>query len=409
MKSRKLLSGDYESVLNSIKELIFVVDLDCKIAGFNNMFVQSVEPCARKSILGKEYNLLLKRYWGKGKLQECCRDTIEDILLRGKYNSENEFINSSNPTFCVASGKYMQGEEGFFKVRSFPSFGKDKKVRRVVCTVNNVSNIIKMGRELQKLNKELENKVFERTKQLREAIELKSRFIADVSHELRTPLTIMKGNLDLIYKMNDFNEEAKEMFFVIGGQVDNMAKMLLDLVTLAKGEKDISGLRLEKINIHNIIQDVAKAFIAVADKYQINLTFRGEDKLKNAEFLGDKEKLERMVSNLISNAIKYGKSKGWIKVEAEYADNSVIISISDNGIGIPKKDLKHIFDRFFRLNRFPQDEESRKDDKCSGLGLGLAICKWVVEAHKGKIEVESKVNKGSTFKVYLPMGGIDAR
>lgn len=403
MKSKKNLDSDYESVLNSIKELIFVIDLERKIVGFNNMFVESLSPCPKKDIINKDYNLLLKKYWGEGKLQESCEETIEDILSKGKYNSENEFINSSDPTFFIANGKCGREGENFFKVRSFPSFGKDKKVRRIVCTINNVTQIIKMGRELQGLNEELEKKVLERTKQLKEAIELKSKFVADVSHELRTPLTIMKGNLDLLLRTKEFDDDAKEMLGVIEGQIDNMAKMLLDLATLAKGEKDISGLRLEKVCIYKLIQNVAKIFDAVAKKYKISILFSGSDDSKEIELLGDKEKLERMASNLISNAIKYGKSNGWVKIGVECDKSSLTISVSDDGIGMPKKDLINIFDRFYRLNRLSQDENFSQSEKCSGSGLGLAICKWVAEAHKGRIEVESEINRGSTFRVYLPI------
>lgn len=402
MENSKLLDADYESVLNSIQELIFVVNTKRKIVGFNNLFAMSVKPCLRKDILGANFNLILQKYWGKGRLQECCKETIDSILVKGKYNTENEFLRAGHPTFCVAKGRHGNGEEGFFKVRSFPSFGRDREIRRIVCVVNNITSLIEMSQKLQDLNKKLEQKVLERTKQLKEAIDLKSRFVADVSHELRTPLTIMRGNMDILLRTREFNEEEKEMLDIVEGQINYMSRMLLDLAMLAKGDRDISGLNVEKINIQNLAAGIVKIFGAVAKKRGITLEFSRKKEFESVFVEGDREKIERMVSNLISNAIKYGKDSGWIKIDLERKGGFIAISVSDNGLGIPKKDLSSIFERFFRIKRFYKKDSCGGGEDSSGSGLGLAICKWVAEVHGGKISVESRVNKGSTFTAHLP-------
>jgi len=520
-KTKKLLSKEYESVVNSIQELIFIVNMEGKMIGFNDKFARSVKPCIRKNILGTKFEVILKKYWGKNDLEKGCKKTIENVILKKSINKENEFLKPSLANICIAQG-VCGDEEGVFKIRSFPSFDRAGEIIRIVCVLNNISGLrvvdgrlknvtelnekilknvpvgivtmdtkgiithmnpyakyligdrngknifnmnfikdnsiassykelLKTGKnffkkerryfydkrnksmhlnvrvvplkngdgtvgggvaivddvtenveskiQIEKMNQDLESKIVERTRQLKEAINLKTRFIADASHELRTPLTIMKGNLDLLLKSNVFDAESKAMVNTVEEQVDYMAKMLVDLTMLAKGDKNFSDFKMHKFDFVKLIEDIANVFNVVAKKYNINLTFGKQRSLDKIIVKGDQDKIERMVNNLVSNAIKYNKKddSGWIKIFLKKRNNRILMSIEDNGMGIPKKDLPYIFERFYRT-----DKARAKQEEGDGTGLGLAICKWVAETHGGKITVESKAGKGSVFNVFLP-------
>jgi len=261
----------------------------------------------------------------------------------------------------------------------------------------------KAHQELEKNNQNLEITVNKRTKKLhdvnqklKQAIQFKNKFISDASHELRTPLTIIKGNLDLIKRTDckDLRTILNETN-IISKEIDRMSDTLSDLTTLAQADSGDIPTKNEKLALDEIIKDTIQRLYNLGQRK--NLKFQVQ--LPPASFYGDKEKIEKIIHNLLLNAINYNKKSGWIKISLIPTKNNVKITIEDSGIGISEKDLSLIFERFYRT------DESRTHDTLIGMngtGLGLSICKWAVEAHGGKIKVESSLGKGSKFTVTLP-------
>ena len=278
---------------------------------------------------------------------------------------------------------------------------------------NKTKKLNKFNKELQEANKNLEIKVLKRTRQLdvmnkklREAIELKSKFIADASHELRTPLTVIQGNLDLAVREAKIKQtKIPETYILILNEIKRMTGVLSDLTMLTNFDAKTEPLRYEKINLEKLIKAANQSLQILAKQKKIRLTY--EKNARQIKIFGDESKLEKLLLNIIRNAIKYTEKNGKIKIWIEDDGEFVKINIQDNGIGIPKEDLPYIFERFYRVDK----ARSRKE---GGTGLGLSICLWIAEAHGGYISVESEQGKGSTFTVHLPclkkaVKGLDLR
>jgi signal transduction histidine kinase len=206
-------------------------------------------------------------------------------------------------------------------------------------------------------------------------------------------MTIIQGNLDLVSMMTADNKEINELINLINSEIEQMASVLNDLTILTVADSANMKVNYEKINIKQLLVGVIKSLKILADKKNINVKLKriGSDR----NMMGDETKIERMFLNLLRNAIKYNNNGGLINIIIEFAAEEVLVSIKDNGIGIPAEDLPFIFDRFYRVDKSRTRQEG-------GTGLGLAICKWVANIHWGKITVESSLEKGSKFTVNLP-------
>lgn len=219
---------------------------------------------------------------------------------------------------------------------------------------------------------------------------LKSEFIANTTHEFRTPLTIMRGHIYLANKKNDL-KSAKNALKDIDEEIVNLSELLSDLVLITSG-KVRRSITSVPVNVADIAHRAADKLKNLAKEKGITiLKKRGA---KNAVILGDEKYLERVFLNLVRNAITYGGTK--IEVAIETNKTSVAIHVKDDGVGISKEDLPHIFERFFRADKSHNREGGHS-------GLGLPIAKWVIDLHKGKIDVKSSLGKGSTFIVTLPL------
>ena len=221
------------------------------------------------------------------------------------------------------------------------------------------------------------------------------QFAADASHELGGPLTkIGFASEILLANPQQLKEPAAlRKIEIIKTGSEQMKHLLEDLLFLARTDASSPLIRSEEsiIVLHELLEQLAEHFGSVAQKQQINFqtNFR-----KDLRIRGDSSQLNRLFSNLLSNAFKYTYSEGEIIFSLDVAQKNAVISIEDTGMGIESKYLPHIFQRFWRTGR------ARKKE---GLGLGLAIAKTIVQQHHGKITVSSEVNVGSCFKVYLPL------
>jgi signal transduction histidine kinase len=217
------------------------------------------------------------------------------------------------------------------------------------------------------------------------------RFLADVGHELRTPLTVIRGNIDLMRRMDCTDEEAMES---IENEVDRLTRLVGDLLLLAQAESGKLPLDYRMVELDTLLLDVLGQMQVLAED-QLELRLGDFDQV---QVCGDQDRLKQVIFNLIGNAIKYTPNGGEVVVDLGKVENRAKLSVSDNGPGIPQEDLPYIFERFYR------GEKSRtrsKDGK--GFGLGLSIAYWIVRNHGGTIEVTSKEEEGTKFSVWLPL------
>ncbi len=232
----------------------------------------------------------------------------------------------------------------------------------------------------------------EMTSRLSRMEEARRHLVADVAHELRTPLTIMQGQLELIQQGVKPAEPAT--LLPIQDEVVRLTRLVQDLHQLSLAE--VGKLPLEKVStdIVKLLKRMVSNFEVEADDKGIRLEFEAESP-GPVVTLADPNRITQVFVNLLGNAFRYTPPGGTVRVTVGRDANTVRVTVSDTGSGIPKEHLPHVFDRFYRA----EEDRSRGS---GGTGLGLAIAKEFVEAHGGRIEVASTVGKGTTFTVYLP-------
>ncbi len=221
----------------------------------------------------------------------------------------------------------------------------------------------------------------------------KSDLITNISHDLRSPLTSIRGHLETII-LKDKNLTADERLDYLNISLKNITNFqnLVDkMFELAKLENNQVKTESEAFSIAELTQDVVMKLQPVAERQVIKLKMREPDLFPN--IYGDIGMIERALSNIVENAINYTPGKGEVLISLNQNDKYIEIKISDNGVGIDKEDLPKIFDRFYRGSQ----------NKTPGTGLGLAIVKEIITLHSGKISVESKKDKGTTFIISIPI------
>lgn len=230
----------------------------------------------------------------------------------------------------------------------------------------------------------------------KQAEEAKDRLISNISHELRTPLTSIHGYVHFLLsgKMGEFSEEQKKALEIIAEESDRLRGLIdnfLDLMTI-----DAEGLKMDvnEISLPRVIDSLTSSMEMELEKKEISLSKDFSPDLD--PIVGDEAKLRQALSNLLGNAIKFTPSGGAIQITAKKDDKAVVVEVADTGMGIVPEDLPHVFERFYQA-------DSSSTRGFGGAGLGLAICKEIVEAHGGRIEVESEIGKGSVFRVVLPL------
>ncbi|HVO41307.1 MAG TPA: ATP-binding protein [Aggregatilineales bacterium] len=212
------------------------------------------------------------------------------------------------------------------------------------------------------------------------------RFVADVSHELRTPLTTIQGNLDLMRRYGNDPESLE----AIDSEVRRMARLVGDLLLLAQADAGRLPLHEAPVELGSLALEVYRQSQVLAKEVDLTL-----GTIHAVLVQGDADRLKQLLLNIVSNAIKYTPAGGKVTINVTHKDGYAFVSVWDTGIGIPKEDLEHIFDRFYRVDK-------ARSRAMGGTGLGLSIAKWIVEAHNGRIIAESEVGKGSTFTIQLP-------
>ena len=230
------------------------------------------------------------------------------------------------------------------------------------------------------------------TEKLQELDRIKTNFFTNISHEFRTPLTLILGPLEKLMSENK-DENIQPQYELIHKSADNLLKLINQLLDLSTIDAGKMKLNIAKVDAINFIKGITASFRPLANIKNIQLEFSSN--LEQLDTFFDKDKFEKIISNLLSNAIKFTNEKGKIYISVSINSNEIIeILVEDNGIGIPEAELQNIF------NRFSKVENSHV---VGGTGIGLALVKELVELHKGTISVESDFDKGSKFRINLPL------
>lgn len=228
----------------------------------------------------------------------------------------------------------------------------------------------------------------------KELEQLKSDFVSTVSHDLRAPLTLMRGYATMLQMVGEMNEQQKSYIRKIVTGIENMSKLVNNLLDLGRIETGI-GLQIERVAVNEIIDEVISSLQLQAVQKDIHLTVETKSTTKSVLIEADRALLQQALVNLVENAIKYTNVGGQVRVMLEAQPKNVLIEIHDTGIGIAPLDQPHLFEKFYRSGR-------REAYQQRGTGLGLAIVKSVAERHGGRVWVDSQLGKGSVFSLEIP-------
>lgn len=339
--------NEYEAVLSSMMEGIVAVDTEERIISVNQ---------AAASML-------------KSKLSELKGRSVQEMIRNRELQG---FVVET-----LSSGKALQGDiifrrngERVLNTHSTPLCDANNKRIGTLIVLNDVT-------------------------QLRRLENVRRDFVANVSHEIKTPLTAIKGFVETLRCGAMENpEEAGRFLAIIENHVNRLAAIIEDLLQLSRIEQEgeIKQIQLKESYIKDVIQASIQVCQAKAEKKRIRIDVLCEDSVL-AKI--DPPLLEQAFVNLLDNAIKYSKEESKIRIETILTDSEAIISFQDHGIGIAKKHLPRLFERFYRVDK-------ARSRKLGGTGLGLAIVKHIIQAHGGDVTVESTPGKGSTFAIHLP-------
>ena len=225
---------------------------------------------------------------------------------------------------------------------------------------------------------------------IRNALSRQRNFVNDAAHELRTPLAILRGTLELAQGEEDaqvIQESLQDGLY----EVDYLSSLVGNLSTLARMESGIMEMDVQTVDLREITQSVTQALLPMYEASHVTLTV---EQLDQAVLRGDPVRLRQLLLILLENAMKYNVENGKVHVNLKSARQGWLLTIEDTGLGISEEDLPHIFDRFFRSLKTASYQE--------GSGLGLAIAAWIIDRHKGRVTVQSKVGSGTTFTVWFP-------
>jgi two-component system phosphate regulon sensor histidine kinase PhoR len=217
--------------------------------------------------------------------------------------------------------------------------------------------------------------------------ESKKNLIVNISHELKTPLSIIKGYIETLEDELK-NSEYVNFVEIIRKHTDRLIEILERMLTISEVESE--KIEIEEINLEEILRNIYKLFEKKAEEKNLEFVLNFE---KVPRIKGDKLKIEQAIINIVDNAFKFTE-KGKIEINLKKVNNYIMIEVKDTGPGIPEEEKFKIFERFYTLDK----GRSKK-----GIGIGLSIVRHIINQHNGKIEVESKLNEGSSFKIFLPV------
>jgi heavy metal sensor kinase len=239
------------------------------------------------------------------------------------------------------------------------------------------------------------NRMIER---LEASFQQMKQFSTDVSHELRTPITAIRGQLEVALFTAKTTEQYREAMFNALQDIDRLSQIVRALLLLSQAESGQLALQKSRLNLQEVAGDLVDQFQIPAEAAGVKLE---ADLPEECLVEGDRVQIERMITNLLSNALKFTPEGGTVRLRVVSTPERAEMIVEDNGRGISPEHLPHIFDRFYRVpgsGTAPNPEQ--------GLGLGLSFVAWIVKAHRGKVEVDSEAGKGTRFTITLPALGV---
>lgn len=235
------------------------------------------------------------------------------------------------------------------------------------------------------------------TEQLAELDRLKAEFVSIASHELKTPLSVIKGYLSLLIDgiYGEVTEDQRRTLASVGDQTDRLARLIQQLLDVSRFEAGGGRLEIQDIELRPFLEELATSFEALAVQNEIDFGIHLSSDLPET-IRGDADRLNEVVGNLLSNAFKFTPRHGRIRLLAGGAEEGIGIAVSDSGVGVPRDKLPRIFEKFYQV-------ENDAQPRSVGSGLGLAISREIVDAHGGTISAESRLGRGTTIRVFLPL------
>ena len=375
MKGIESVREYQEDIIESIPSTIIVLDRSLKILYANrNYFAKSGKK--ERDVVGER----LERVFSPMLIEK----THIDEKIRQVFETGIPFNGDQL--------RYPGGLFFFYKIH--PLKEVNMSIRKVVLLMEDITELTRLEEELRDSYVTLENAYAE----LKEEDEAKSDFISTASHELRTPLTVINSYLEMFEDgmLGELSRTQKEKLAIIRTQTDHMIKLVEDMLDTLRLES--RKFKIQKFSLK--LDDVAKSAVdevsRLADLKEQTISLNINDELPKLR--GDRQRIKQVFGNLLTNAIKYTPEAGKINVELTNENGHLLVSISDNGIGIKEEEQEKIFEKFYTVSGKTLTRESER------MGLGLTIAKGIVEAHGGRIWVKSRLNRGSTFYFTLPKG-----
>ncbi len=224
---------------------------------------------------------------------------------------------------------------------------------------------------------------------LEESFERQKRFFSDASHELRTPTAVIKSVCDVTLSRKRTAAEYEEALEKIKQATERLSGLIGRLLEVSRLEGKLSSLKFEEVELKSLTEDVVRLLEPAGTGSNVAIGLKGD----RVKVHGDRERLTEAIKNIVDNAIKYNRPGGRVDMEVKKEDGCAVIIVRDTGMGIPQDRLGRIFERFYRVE---------EDRKVGGTGLGLSIAKTIIDAHRGRIEVESEPGVGTTFRIVMP-------
>jgi len=373
----KLKSQSLEAIFDAVPAGLMLVD--------EKLIVDRVNEAVRRRT-GKSYKEIINSCICEAldcKVISDSKQCNADCRCEGcplKTNIENVFKTSEPVENLELESKMLfsqSGEKIWFSLTIKPVMVDDRK--HVVVCLNDIT----------------ERKYAE--EKLAESMQLKQQFISTVSHELRTPLTAIREGLNIVLEgvAGRLKSKQREFLELSKRNVDRLSALINDVLDFQKLESGRMNFNFAPANMADTIKEAADTMRLMAKNFKVELTVDVEPQVGTAVF--DRNKMIQVFTNLLSNAIKFTPAGGKVHFSAGVFNDTIAVTVSDTGMGIPKDDSPKIFERFYRVHR-PGKE-------IQGTGLGLPIVAQIVERHNGTISVESEVNKGTSFTVSLPLKG----
>ena len=227
---------------------------------------------------------------------------------------------------------------------------------------------------------------------LEQAVGEMKQFTASLSHELRTPLAVLRGEAEIALMQASTPEQYRRVLASQLEEFEKLSRMINQLLMLARAESGDVAITQEPVDLSSMAQSLAEQVEPVAASKKVHLSWECDPGVK---ITGDPSWIERIILNLVDNAIKFTRPAGHVNVRVSQRDHKGVLEVRDDGIGIAAEAVPHIFERFYRA-------DPSRANRADGVGLGLSLVKWAVDQHHGSIDVESGPGKGSTFRVTFP-------